>query len=236
MLDAYITDFDGVMVDSEPLHFRGFAEILAAENIELTWEAYSSIYLSLDDHDCIKAVAGDHGRNLAEEHIEAMIEAKSRLMLELMAGDVEIFPGVEAILAAMAKANIPMAICSGCLRAEVELCSRTIGILDYFQTAVTARDVTHGKPHPEGYTKALAQLREITGQDLQAGRCVITEDSPGGVASAKSAGMNVVAVTNSFPAGALGQADRVVESLEGLTPESLSDWFGLREPSPFGDS
>ena len=227
MLDAYITDFDGVMVDSEPLHFRGFAEILAVDNIELTWEAYSSTYLSLDDHDCIKAVAADQGRVFTEQHLQAMIEAKSRLMLELMAGDIQVFPGVEAILAAMAGTDVPLAICSGCLRAEVELCSRTVGIWDYFDAAVTARDVAHGKPHPEGYTKALAQFREITGRDLQGGRCVVTEDSPGGIASAKSAGMNVVAVTNSYSTEALGQADRIVDSLEGLTPVSLSDWFGL---------
>ena len=227
MLDAYITDFDGVMVDSEPLHFRGFAAILAAENIELTWDAYSSTYLSLDDHDCLKAVASDHGCDLGEQRLSEMIEAKSRLMLELMAEDIQVFPGVKAILAAMAEADVPLAICSGCLRAEVELSSRTVGIWDYFQTAVTARDVTHGKPDPEGYTKALGQLRKITGRDLQAERCVVTEDSSGGVASAKAAGMRVVAVTNSYPAEALAQADRVVGSLEGLTPESISDWFGL---------
>ena len=227
MLDALITDFDGVMVDSEPLHFRGFAEILAAESMELTWEAYCSSYMSLDDHDCFLAVAADHGRDLSEHDLCAMIEAKSRLMLGLMAKDIQVFPGVEAILAAMVGAGVPLAICSGCLRAEVELSSRTVGIWDYFQTAVTARDVTHGKPDPEGYTKALGQLRKITGRDLQAERCVVTEDSSGGVASAKAAGMRVVAVTNSYPAEALAQADRVVGSLEGLTPESISDWFGL---------
>jgi beta-phosphoglucomutase len=227
VLDAFITDFDGVMVDSEPLHFRGFAEILAAENIKLTWEAYSSTYLSLDDHDCLQAVAADQGRDLTEEQIESMTEAKSRLMLELMAEDIRAFPGVEALLAAMTGADVPMAICSGCLRAEVELCSRTLGIWDVFQTAVTARDVTHGKPHPEGYTKALTQLREITGRDIQADRCVVAEDSPGGVASAKDAGMKVVGVTNSYPADALTQADRIVDSLEGITPAMLSEWFGL---------
>ena len=227
MLDAFITDFDGVMVDSEPLHYRGFAEILAGENIDLTWEAYSSAYLSLDDHDCFKAVAADHGRDLTEQRLAEMIEAKSRLMLELMGQGIELFPGAKALLDAMAAADVPQAICSGCLRAEVELCSRTVDIWDYFQTAVCARDVTRGKPDPEGYTKALAQLREITGRDLQAGRCVVIEDSPGGVASAKDAGMRVVAVTNSYPADALDRADRIVDSLEGLTPELLSDWFGL---------
>ena len=227
MLDALITDFDGVMVDSEPLHFRGFAEILAAESMELTWEAYCSSYMSLDDHDCFLAVAADHGRDLSEHDLCAMIEAKSRLMLGLMAKDIQVFPGVEAILAAMVGAGVPLAICSGCLRAEVELSSRTVGIWDYFQTAVCARDVVRGKPDPEGYIQALSKLREITGRDLQAGRCVVTEDSPGGIASAKGAGMNVVAVTNSYPADALTQADRVIDSLKDLTPQLLCDWFGL---------
>jgi beta-phosphoglucomutase len=227
VLDAYITDFDGVMVDSEPLHFRGFADILAPEGVTLTHEAYFSVYLGLDDHDCFQAIATDQGKPLAEDHLAEMIEAKSALMQELMVREIEALPGAPALLAASSQADVPLAICSGGLRPEVELCCRTVGIWDYFLIAVTARDVARGKPDPEGYLKALGELREITGRDLRASRCVVTEDSPAGVAAAKAAEMNVIGVTNSYPADALGQADRVVDSLEGLTPETLSEWFGL---------
>jgi beta-phosphoglucomutase len=227
MMDALITDFDGVVVDSEPLHFRGFADILAAEDIVLTWESYTSTYMALDDHDCFQAVAADHGRTFSDTHLEAMIDAKSRLVQKLMAEGVHAFPGVVDLLAGTARADVPLAICSGCLRVEVELCSQMLGIWDYFLTAVTARDVTHGKPHPEGYMTALERLRDITGRDLQANRCVVIEDSPGGIAAAKAAGMTVLAVANSYSVEALGQAHRIVESLEGLTPERLSNGFGI---------
>jgi beta-phosphoglucomutase len=227
VLDAYITDFDGVMVDSEPLHFRGFAEILAAENVTLTREAYFSVYLGLDDHDCFQAIARDQGKALSEDRLAEMIDAKSAFMQDLMARDIQALPGSTQLLVAAREADIPLAICSGGLRAEVELASRAVGIWDHFLTAVTARDVVCGKPDPEGYTKALDELREITGRDLQASRCVVTEDSPAGVAAAKAAGMNVIAVTNSYPAIALGAADHIVDTLEGLTPESIARTFGL---------
>jgi beta-phosphoglucomutase len=227
VLDAYITDFDGVMVDSEPLHFRGFAEILAPEGVTLSREAYFTVYLGLDDHDCFQAIATDQGKALAEDRLAEMIEAKSTLMQDLMAREIQALPGTPALLAAASQADVPLAICSGGLRAEVELSSRAVGIWDYFLTAVTARDVACGKPDPEGYLKALGELQEITGRDLLASRCVVTEDSPAGVAAGKAAGMNVIAVTNSYPASALGQADRIVDTLDGVTPETLSEWFSL---------
>ncbi len=225
MIDALITDFDGVVVDSEPLHFRGFAAVLAREGIVLTWYAYASTYMALDDHDCFLAVAADQGRTLTADHLTAMIDAKSLLVQDMIGQEIQAFPGVREFLAATSEAHVPMAICSGCLRVEVELASQRLGIWDWFQAAVTARDVTRGKPSPEGYLLALTQLREITGRNLQADRCVVVEDSPGGVASGKAAGMTVLAVTNSHPAHALRQADRIVNSLEGITPEMLSAWF-----------
>ena len=225
MLDALITDFDGVVVDSEPMHFRGFAEVLASEGIALTWDTYASTYMALDDRDCFRAVAADHGVTLSEERLAAMIDAKSVLVQELMTRDIRAYPGVVDLLAACAHMDIPLGICTGCLRAEVELCSRMIGIWDHVQVTVAAQDVTRGKPDPEGYTQAMKRLRDITGRDLQAGRCIVMEDSPGGVAAAKDAGMKVLAITNSHPAHALTQADRVVDSLEGVTPEILSNWF-----------
>ena len=150
-----------------------------------------------------------------------MIAAKSAMMQTLMAKEIRAFPGVVEMLASLAAAEIPRAVCSGALRAEIDLCCRTMGIADYFLTKVTARDVVHGKPDPQGYLMALEQLRELMGRDLQASKCVVFEDSPHGVAAAKDAGMHVIAVTNSYPASALGRADAIVESLQGISADTL---------------
>jgi beta-phosphoglucomutase len=220
-MDALITDFDGVMVDSEPLHLRGFTSVLAGAGVTLAEEDYYSTYLGLDDHDCFQAIARDAKIGLSEMQTALMIEAKSAMMQELMAKEIRAFPGVVALLGSLGEADIPRAVCSAALRAEIDLCCETVGIEDCFLTKVTAQDVTHGKPDPEGYLMALSQLREITGRDLHASKCVVIEDSPHGVQAARAAGMYVIGVTNSYPASALGEANTVVETLEGITVETL---------------
>jgi beta-phosphoglucomutase len=222
-MDALITDFDGVMVDSEPLHLKAFTSVLKDVGVELTSEAYYTTYLGLDDHDCFQAIATDQGVPLSEDQLAEMISAKSAALQDVMKREIRAFPGVVALLGSLAEADIPRAICSGALRPEIDLCCATTGIEQYFLTKVTARDVTHGKPDPEGYLKALGELRSLTGRDLQASKCVVFEDSPHGVQAAKSAGMYVIAVTNSYPASALGVADAVVDTLEGISAQTLRD-------------
>ncbi len=60
-MDALILDFDGVVVDSEPIHWRGFAAVLKRIGVELSWDDYRERYLGFDDHDCFAAVLADHG-------------------------------------------------------------------------------------------------------------------------------------------------------------------------------
>ncbi len=227
MIDALITDFDGVVIDSEPMHFRGFADVLADVGILLTWDAYVSDYMAFDDRDCFRAVGRDHGLSLSEGRLARMIETKTHLVQDLMAQGVSPFPGVIALLNDVARAQVPLAICSGCLHAEIELSCRMLGIWDCFDTVVPAEDVKRGKPDPEGYALALSRLRDRSGRDLQPERCVVIEDSPGGLSSAKRAGMTVLAVTNTHSASDLADADRIVDTLDGVSLKQIAEWFGL---------
>lgn len=215
-MDALITDFDGVVADSEPIHLRGFTVVLAEAGVALTSEDYYRKYLGFDDHDCFQAVGRDHGLEFTEDQIADMTADKTRMAKAIMAESIEPIPGIVELLAALAEADVPMAVCSGALRDEVELCSRAIGVWERFLTIVGAEDVAHGKPDPAGYAKALDQLREITHKPLQAHRCVVTEDSPAGIAAAKAIGMKVLAITTSYPADMLTQADLIVDSFHDV--------------------
>jgi len=225
-MDALITDFDGVVADSEPIHLRGFTAVLAKAGITFTHEDYYGKYLGLDDHDCFQAAGRDNGREFSDDELAGMIAAKTRMGQALMAESIQPIAGIVELLAALAEANVPMAICSGALRDEVELCSRVIGVRDRFLVVITAEDVACGKPDPQGYATALEQLREATGQDLQAGRCVVMEDSPAGIAAAKALGMNVLAITSSYPGDALGRADLIVESFHDVTVATMRELAG----------
>jgi beta-phosphoglucomutase len=220
-MDALIFDFDGVVVDSEPIHLVCFQRVLGKVGVELSERAYYDKYLGYDDRDCLRIAACDAGLDLDEERIAELMAEKTVLVQRAFAESIEPLPGAVELIRAVADAGVALGVCSGALRREIELASRTIGVLECFRTIVPAEDVARGKPDPEGYLKARERLEAVTGRRILAARCVVVEDSPAGIDAAGAAGMKVLAVTNSYPRDHLEAAERVVDSLTEVTPESL---------------
>jgi beta-phosphoglucomutase len=221
-MDALFFDFDGVVVDSEPVHLVCFQRVLAEVGVRLTREDYYGKYLGYDDRDCLRVAAADAGVALDAGRVAELIDAKTVLVQRAFAESVEPLPGAAALIRAAADGGIPVGVCSGALRKEIEIASRAAGVLDCFRSIVSAEDVRRGKPDPEGYRLALERMRaHLDRPDLRGDRCVVVEDSPAGIEAARAVGMKTLAVTNSYPADRLVAADRVVESLTGVTPASL---------------
>jgi len=220
-MDAVIFDFDGVVVDSEPIHLACFQQVFQAVGLRLTEEDYYGKYLGYDDHDCFLVAARDLGAELDEQQIADLTARKTRLVQQTFASSVQALPGAVALIRRLADEGVPLAVCSGALRQEIELASRTVGVLDCFGTIVPAEEVARGKPDPEGYHEARRRLSEITARPLDPARCVVVEDSPAGIDAARAAGMRVLAVTTSYPGDRLTAADRVVDSLADVTPAAL---------------
>ncbi len=215
-LRAVIFDFDGVIVDSEPLHFRLFQRLLGEEGVPLTREDYDAIYLGMDDRECFSEALSRHGKTSALPKVPHMIERKSRMLLDEIAEKPPVLPGAVELVRALA-GRVPLAICSGALRREIESMLDHAGILPCFAGIVSAEDVSHGKPNPEGFTKALALLNRIQNpaRPIAPDACLVIEDSLAGIEGAKAAGMRCLAVGNSYPTASLKQAgaDRVVTTL-----------------------
>jgi phosphoglycolate phosphatase len=95
------------------------------------------------------------------------------------------------------------------------------GMRDCFQVIIAAEDVSACKPDPEGYVKALAALNANARAPIHPGECLVIEDSIAGVEAAKRAGMRCLAVTNSYSAEELKQADWIAASLADCEPESF---------------
>lgn len=224
-MDALIFDFDGVLVDSEPIHYEGFRRILASRGMVLTEKDYYGKYLGFDDHDAIAAACRDLGCPAGEKQIAAMEAEKSVYLRRILSESAEPMPGAPELIEAATEAGVPLAVCSGALREEVELTLRVFGVIDRFGAIVGAKDVADGKPHPEGYLKACKQLAGRAGRTIHAASCLVVEDSPVGIQAGKAAGMKVLAVTNSYPAEELTEADRIVDSLVGILLDSLSEMF-----------
>jgi len=222
MLDALIFDFDGVVIDSEPIHMDGFQHVMRAEcGVEITAEQYYTRYLAYCDADAFAAMGRNHGLDLDDAAIAELTQKKTARVQQALAGSVEALPGVVTLMRSARAAGVGVAICSGALRAEVELPLRTIGADGLVQCIISAEDVPIGKPDPAGYRLTRETLAAICRRDLPGGRCVAIEDSPYGVVAAAAAGMAVLAVTNSVPADQLTAADRVVPSLTEVTLEQL---------------
>ena len=222
-MDAMVFDFDGVVVDSEPVHLVCFRRVLKAVGVELSEREYYTRYLGFDDRDCIRQAAEDHGVQLAEHRVVQLIDAKTRLVQWMFRESIAALPGAAELIHAAHDAGVPLAICSGALREEIELAATTVGVRDCFSVIVPAEDVERGKPDPQGYRLALARLREASGRKIRAAASVVVEDAPAGIDAAHAAQMRVLAVTTSYPADALSAADRIVASLADVTPTSLEE-------------
>ncbi len=220
-MDARIFDFDGVVVDSEPIHLAGFREVLAGRGIELTSEDYYSKYLGFDDHDCFAAVMADNSHRVNEQEIAAMTAEKTLLVQKAITESIRPLPGAIELMRAAHQAGAALAICSGALREEILLAGKTVGAIELVEVVVSAEDVQAGKPDPEGYVLALKLLNEKLSQSIPPSGVWVVEDSPAGVQAGKDAGMNVLAVTNSYNRDALAAADRIVDSLTEITPVDL---------------
>ncbi|MBN1555418.1 MAG: HAD family phosphatase [Phycisphaerae bacterium] len=220
-MDALIFDFDGVLMDSEPVHLRAFSEVLASVGVTLTREEYFERYLGYDDYTCLSEAMRYHGLSGSESVIEKMVADKTRVLQRHLAESIPPIAGaVELVLAAFA-AGVPLAIASGGLRKEIRIGVEAIGLAGCFPVIVAAEDVRQTKPHPEAYRQAAALLSEHHSRPIDPRQCVAVEDSPTGIASAKAAQMRVLAVHTSYPPEQLHQADRVAPDLSAVTLESL---------------
>lgn len=224
MLKAIIFDCDGVIADTEPLHFATFHKILADEGILVTEQDYFDRYLALDDRGCFTQAHTDHARELSPNKLSELIRRKAVEVEIVMRERLELFPGVALFIREAAR-KYPLAIASGALGHELELILHHGSLKDYFQAVVSAEDVTRGKPHPEPFLKALTLINSARADAIEPRHCLVIEDSIHGVRAAHEAGMLCLAVTNSYAKDALSHAERVVETLEDLTMDEIETLF-----------
>jgi HAD superfamily hydrolase (TIGR01509 family) len=220
-MNALLFDFDGVLVDSEPVHLWAFTKVLSSVGMELTREEYFEHYLGFDDFTCLREAMRRHGIAFTSETIDKMVAEKTQILQSHLAESIPPIAGAVPLVRAAKQAGIGLAIASGGLRKEIEIGIRTIGLGDCFPVIVAAEDVRRTKPHPEAYRRAAEVLGEHLGRRVDPEQCVAVEDSPTGIASAKAAGMYVLAVHTSYPPDDLQQADRIAPDLSGVTLEML---------------
>lgn len=218
MLKAIIFDFDGVLADTEPLHFRMFRQVLQEEGLPLSEHDYYQKYVGFDDRGCFHAVLAEHGRPAPPATIQRLVERKAAVMLGQITTAKVVYPGVVEFVKSVA-GRYRLAIVSGALRHEIELILKTAGLRDDFEHITAAEDVQDGKPAPDGYLHALQALDRRA--PLLASECLVIEDTLFGIQAAHAAGMRCLAVSTTYPPDRLGIADAVVSTLRQYDLEPL---------------
>jgi beta-phosphoglucomutase len=222
MLKAVVFDFDGIIVDTEPIHYRAFQKVLEPLGAGFSWSEYTDKFMGFDDRDAFREAFRVSALPLTDEKLSEIISLKALLFQEAAAEGVSIYPGVIELIKSVS-GSIPLALCSGALLCDIEPVLEMLSISDAFDCVVTAEDVLASKPDPASYMLAIKKLQLIfPKKGITPSGSVAIEDTPAGISSAKGAGLKVLSVTNSYPAKDLLLADLVVESLSGVTPEVLS--------------
>jgi beta-phosphoglucomutase len=222
MLGAVIFDFDGVITDSEILHLRAFNKVLDGYGIEIANKDYYTTYLGLTDVDCFNLLIQRGKLKSNNVMIDDLVRQKNLVFEELAKSEGKIIEGVRDFLEMLAQNEVPMAICSGALLAEIELILEEAKLRNFFEVIVSAEFVKEGKPHPEGFILALTKLNEQHKPSINASNCAVIEDSHWGLEAAKAAGMHTVAVTNTYDADQLKAAEMVVNHLNEIKIDDLN--------------
>lgn len=229
MLRAILFDFNGVLVDDEPIHLEMFQRVLGEEGVSLTAGDYYARYLGLDDRSCFAAVLTAAGEQPSVPRLMRLITRKSSYYRErIREQGYPLFPGAAELVRELAAAGRMLGVVSGALRDEVEGALRQAGLRDLFKVLITAEDVAEGKPAPEGYLRALEDLNSVPPLPerlIHPHEVLAVEDSPAGLAAAAEVGFVTLGVAQSFPAARLRDADAVADRLQGMTLPRLEQLF-----------
>jgi beta-phosphoglucomutase-like phosphatase (HAD superfamily) len=218
-LRAVVFDFDGVIANSEPLHFKGYRDVLAPEGVTLGESEYYTRYLGFDDVGAFEAIAADHALSWSADTIARLVARKAARLEELEREGSILFPGAREAIVRLAGA-CPIAIASGALGHEITRVLERTQLASFFTTIVSAEDTPASKPAPDPYRLAVERLRDVTKIALTPGECVAIEDSVWGLLSARAAGLRTIAITHTYAAETLtASSDAIVTHLDQLTIE-----------------
>ena len=200
---AVIFDFNGTLSDDEPILCEIFMQLFSEHGKPMSAQEYFDRLVGLSDPEIVRAWLGDD-----HPDVEAVIEERTRRYRDAVADGSSVHEHVREAVR-FAASRVPLAICSGAARAEIEPVVDAAGLAACFETIVSSDDVAHGKPDPEGYAKALAAL------DVDPADSLVVEDTEAGIASARAAGVGrVVALQTTLDPRRLIEADTLIDRLD----------------------
>ena len=212
---AIVLDFNGTLAQDDHLVAPLYVEMFASLGLPLTVEEYHREFAAIPDRDVAELALRRAGLPVDETRRETLVAARLEGYLAAVADEPPIAEHALDFVRAAA-ARVELAITSGAFRREIEHVVSAAGIRDCFTAIVSIDDVANGKPDPEGFSRALAEVNALTGVEppIEPGQTVAVEDATEGARAARAAGMRVAAIRGLGYDPASGYADVVVERLD----------------------
>ena len=200
---AVVFDFNGTLSDDEPVLCEIIIRLFAEHGKPLSAQEYFDTLAGLSDPEIVRTWLGrDH------PDVDAVIAERVERYRTAVADGSTVYEHVREAVRYAAD-RVPLAICSGAARAEIEPVVEAAGLASCFRAIVSSDDVVDGKPHPEGYVRAL----ELLGVDPA--DAVVFEDTEAGIASARAAGVGrVLAMKTTLEPHRLAAADELIDRID----------------------
>ncbi|MGL5876830.1 MAG: HAD family hydrolase [Xenococcaceae cyanobacterium] len=201
-LKAVLFDFNGVIINDEPIHKQLIEQLLLEENLHPIPGEFQEVCLGRSDRVCLAELLKRRGRFVSEIYLLQLMQRKAQAYQQELENidKLPTYPGLEDLVFQSRAKQLKLAVVSGAMRSEIELVLQRLELTQYFSVLVAGDDITTSKPEPDGYLLAIERLNQLYPEfNLQAGECIAIEDTPAGIQAAKTAKIPVVGVANTYP-------------------------------------
>ena len=229
MIKGILFDFNGVIINDEPVQMRAYQEILKNEGIDLTEDDYYSS-LGMDDKRFVQAAFERADKAADDDKIREITHAKTAKWREMIDQDLPLFDGIRDFVEKMSR-EFTLGIVSMAKFEEIDHVLSLAGLGKFFSIIISAADVTACKPDPQCYREGFQRLdafRTANGHlPMTHGECLAIEDAPPGIVAARKVGLATLGVTNTVSADKMraAGADAVAVRLDDWMPESIRRVF-----------
>lgn len=216
MIKAVIFDMDGVIIDSEPLHYKVFMSYTQEKlGVTISNEEYNT-FIGTTNKSIFSMVQQKHG---IRGDLDAIVEEyEEQIFTHLMTNKSEKpIDGVGTIIRLLQQSNIKLALASSSPKKLITIIIKMFKLEPFFTAAVSGQEVKRGKPAPDIFLRA-AELLGVLPEE-----CLVIEDSRNGVMAAKEAGMKCIGFYNPHSGNQdLSQADKIIKSFAEISNDMES--------------
>ena len=183
-MKAIIFDMDGVLINTEPLHYKCWKEVVKEDGVDLEYDAYKGCIGAT--RDVLLDILKEHYGKVYENPDELMERMKNKKLAFIKKEGFPMLPGLNEAIETLHKAGYRLAVASSSPQDAIEMTLDAVGIKQYFDSITSGTEVKQSKPAPDIFLRAMEKLH------LTPAECLVVEDSTNGGKAAAAAGMKCV--------------------------------------------